>query len=80
MQITALRGILAITNLLAVLVLAGFGFWFAKELTTTQVAILMVPLTALTTELKVAYGFIFDGVPDKAPSAADKSPSTDPAP
>lgn len=63
---TKLRGTLAILNLLAVIAIAVLGFLFAKELTTTQVAILMVPLTALTTELKVAFSFMFDGVPDKA--------------
>ncbi len=69
MDITKLRGLLAVLNLLAVVAMAGLGFWYAKDLTTTQVAILMVPLTALTTELKVAYGFLFDGVPEAASPA-----------
>lgn len=64
MNITDMRAILSVLNLAAVVSLAVLAFFCAKELTSTQVALLTVLITALTSGLKSSYAYVFDGVPD----------------
>ncbi len=73
------RAGLAFLALVAVIIMAALAFFFGDKLSPVQITLLSVLLANLTSEVKAAFSYFFDGtpktqIPDQTPAIQAPAP------